>query len=256
MHFAHLFVPLTFGRRYSRSKKLKILLVFCSLNRTFAPSKIQSKDMNSIKKIFAQKLMDIKAIKLQPNDPFTWASGWKSPIYTDNRKTLGYADVRSFVKLELCHTIQAEFPEAEAVAGVATGAIAQGALVADQLGLPYAYVRPKPKDHGMGNQVEGELKKGAKVIVVEDLISTGGSSLKAVQALREYGVEVIGMVASFTYGFPVAEEAFREAGVRLVTLSDYNAVLEQAAETGYIKEEDKLVLAEWRKNPAEWRKEA
>ena len=116
--------------------------------------------MDSIKKAFAQKLMDIKAIKLQPNDPFTWASGWKSPIYTDNRKTLGFADVRSFVKLELCHLIQSEFPEAEAVAGVATGAIAQGALVADELGLPYAYVRPKPKDHGMGNQVEGELKKG------------------------------------------------------------------------------------------------
>ena len=125
--------------------------------------------------------------------------------------------------------------------------------MADELGLPYAYVRPKPKDHGMGNQVEGELRKGAKVVVVEDLISTGGSSLKAVAALREYGVEVIGMVASFTYGFPVAEEAFREAGVRLLTLSDYSAVLEQAAETGYIKEEDKAVLAEWRKNPSIWR---
>jgi orotate phosphoribosyltransferase len=197
--------------------------------------------------------MDIQAIKLQPQEPFTWASGWKSPIYTDNRKTLGYPQVRSFVKLELCHMIQEHFPEAEAVAGVATGAIAQGALVAEQLGLPYAYVRPKPKDHGMGNQVEGELKKGAKVIVVEDLISTGGSSLKAVAALREYGVEVIGMVASFTYGFPVAEEAFREAGVKLVTISDYNAVLEQAAETGYIKDEDKAVLAEWRKNPSIWK---
>ena len=197
-----------------------------------------------IKKLFAQKLMDIKAIKLQPNEPFTWASGWKSPIYTDNRKTLGFADVRSFVKLELCHAIQENFPEAEAVAGVATGAIAQG--------LPYAYVRPKPKDHGMGNQVEGELKKGAKVIVVEDLISTGGSSLKAVAALREYGVEVIGMVASFTYGFPVAEEAFREAGVKLITLSDYNAVLEQAAETGYIKPEEIEVLKEWRKDPSVW----
>ena len=208
-----------------------------------------------IKNQFAQKLMEIQAIKLQPNEPFTWASGWKSPIYTDNRKTLSFPRLRSFVKLELCHLIQQHFPEAEAVAGVATGAIAQGALVADELGLPYAYVRPKPKDHGMGNQVEGELKKGAKVIVVEDLISTGGSSLKAVAALREYGVEVIGMVASFTYGFPVAEEAFREAGVRLVTLSDYNAVLEQAAETGYIKEEDKAVLAEWRKAPAEWKKE-
>ena len=208
--------------------------------------------MNDIKKIFAQKLMDIKAIKLQPTEPFTWASGWKSPIYTDNRKTLGFPDVRTFVKLELCHTILSEFPEAEAVAGVATGAIAQGALVAEELGLPYCYVRPKPKDHGMGNQVEGELKKGIKVVVVEDLISTGGSSLKAVAALREYGVEVVGMVASFTYGFPVAEEAFREAGVRLVTLSDYNAVIEQAAETGYIKDEDKAVLAEWRKDPSVW----
>ncbi len=208
--------------------------------------------MDAIKKIFAGKLLDIKAIKLQPTDPFTWASGWKSPIYTDNRKTLGFPDVRSFVKLELCHAIQEHFPEAEAVAGVATGAIAQGALVADELELPYAYVRPKPKDHGMGNQVEGELAKGAKVIVVEDLISTGGSSLKAVAALREYGVEVIGMVASFTYGFPVAEEAFREAGVELITLSDYNAVLEQAAATGYIKPEEIEVLKEWRKNPSEW----
>jgi orotate phosphoribosyltransferase len=205
-----------------------------------------------IKKQFAQKLMDIKAIKLQPNDPFTWASGWKSPIYTDNRKTLGHPSLRSFVKLELCHVIQEQFPEAEAVAGVATGAIAQGVLVAEELGLPYCYVRPKPKDHGMGNQVEGEIKKGSKVIVVEDLISTGGSSLKAVSALREYGVEVIGMVASFTYGFPVAEEAFREAGVKLITLSNYDAVIEQAAETGYIKEEDKAVLAEWRKDPSVW----
>ena len=205
-----------------------------------------------IKKQFAQKLMDIKAIKLQPNEPFTWASGWKSPIYTDNRKTLGHPSLRSFVKLELCHVIQENFPEADAVAGVATGAIAQGALVAEELSLPYCYVRPKPKDHGMGNQVEGEIKKGSKVIVVEDLISTGGSSLKAVAALREYGVEVIGMVASFTYGFPVAEEAFREAGVKLITLSNYDAVIEQAAETGYIKEEEKSVLAEWRKDPSVW----
>lgn len=208
--------------------------------------------MVEIKKLFAQKLMDIKAIKLQPNEPFTWASGWKSPIYTDNRKTLGHPSLRSFVKLELCHVIQEQFPEAEAVAGVATGAIAQGVLVAEELGLPYCYVRPKPKDHGMGNQVEGEIKKGSKVIVVEDLISTGGSSLKAVAALREYGVEVIGMVASFTYGFPVAEEAFREAGVKLITLSNYDAVIEQAAETGYIKEEEKAVLAEWRKDPSVW----
>lgn len=210
--------------------------------------------MDTIKKIFADKLLRIKAIKLQPKDPFTWASGWKSPIYTDNRKTLSFPDVRSFVKLELCHAIQEHFAEAEAVAGVATGAIAQGALVADELGLPYAYVRPKPKDHGMGNQVEGEIRKGAKVVVVEDLISTGGSSLKAVAALREYGCEVIGMVASFTYGFPVAEEAFKEAGVQLVTLSDYAAVIEQAAATGYIKPEEIDVLKEWRKNPSEWSK--
>jgi orotate phosphoribosyltransferase len=205
-----------------------------------------------IKNQFAQKLMEIQAIKLQPNDPFTWASGWKSPIYTDNRKTLSFPQLRSFVKLELCHAIQEHFPEAEAVAGVATGAIAQGALVADQLGLPYSYVRPKPKDHGMGNQVEGEIKKGAKVVVVEDLISTGGSSLKAVAALREYGVEVIGMVASFTYGFPVAEEAFRQAGVKLLTLSDYDHIIAKAAATGYIKPEEQPVLAEWRKSPSTW----
>ena len=208
--------------------------------------------MESIKHQFARKLMDIKAIKLQPQEPFTWASGWKSPIYTDNRKTLGFPRLRSFVKLELCHIIQEQFPEAEAVAGVATGAIAQGALVAEELGLPYCYVRPKPKDHGMGNQVEGEIEKSTKVVVVEDFISTGGSSLKAVGALRQYGVEVVGMVASFTYGFPVAEEAFKAAGVKLFTLSNYEAVVEEAAKTGYIKEEDKAVLAEWRKDPAGW----
>lgn len=208
-----------------------------------------------IKNQFAKKLMEIQAIKLQPEEPFTWASGWKSPIYTDNRKTLSFPQLRSFVKLELCHAIQKNFPEAEAVAGVATGAIAQGALVAEELGLPYSYVRPKPKDHGMGNQVEGEIRKGAKVVVVEDLISTGGSSLKAVKALRQYGVEVIGMVASFTYGFPVAEEAFREAGVKLITLSNYEAVIEEAAKIGYIKEEDKAVLAEWRQSPSTWKQD-
>ena len=211
--------------------------------------------MDKIKKIFASQLLEVKAIKLQPNNPFTWASGWKSPFYCDNRKTLSFPRLRSFVKLELCHLIQAEFPEAEAVAGVATGAIAQGALVADQLGLPFCYVRSKAKDHGMQNLIEGEVKAGAKVVVVEDLISTGGSSLKAVEALRQAGVEVVGMVASYTYGFPVAEEAFREAGVRLVTLTDYEAVVEQAAQTGYIKEEDKAVLAEWRKSPATWKQE-
>ncbi len=208
--------------------------------------------METIKDIFARKLLEVKAVKLQPNSPFTWASGWKSPIYTDNRQTLSYPTLRSFVKIELCHLIQEYFPQADAVAGVATGAIAQGALVADQLGLPFAYVRPKPKDHGMGNQIEGRITQGAKVVVVEDLISTGGSSLKAVEALRQQGIEVVGMVASFTYGFPVAEEAFSQAGVKLLTLSDYEHVVAQAAQTGYIKEEDRAVLAEWRKNPSQW----
>ena len=210
--------------------------------------------METVKHLLAEKLLAVKAIKLQPEQPFTWASGWLSPFYCDNRKTLSFHDVRSFVKLELVHAILENFPEATAVAGVATGAIAQGMLVADELALPYAYVRPKPKDHGMKNQIEGELPAGAKVIVVEDLISTGGSSLKAVAALREAGFEVVGMVASYTYGFPVAEEAFREAGVKLVTLTDYEHVVEKALETGYIKETDVPMLHEWRKDPANWRK--
>lgn len=210
--------------------------------------------MDTLKKDFASKLLNVKAIKLQPNDPFTWASGWKSPFYCDNRKTLSYPGLRNFVKLELVHAVLEHFPEAEAVAGVATGAIAQGALVADELNLPFVYVRSKAKDHGMGNLIEGELEKGSKVVVVEDLISTGGSSLKAVAALREAGYEVVGMVASYTYGFPVAAEAFAEAGVRLETLTDYDHVVAEAVATGYIAESDVKVLAEWRKNPSEWRK--
>lgn len=210
--------------------------------------------MDTLKKDFASKLLNVKAIKLQPNDPFTWASGWKSPFYCDNRKTLSYPGLRNFVKLELVHAVLEHFPEAEAVAGVATGAIAQGALVADELNLPFVYVRSKAKDHGMGNLIEGELEKGSKVVVVEDLISTGGSSLKAVAALREAGYEVVGMVASYTYGFPVAAEAFAEAGVRLETLTDYDHVVAEAVATDYIAESDVEVLAEWRKNPSEWRK--
>ena len=210
--------------------------------------------MDTIKNIFASKLLDIKAIKLQPGNPFTWASGWKSPFYFDNRKTLSYTGLRTFVKLELCHAIQENFPGVEAVAGVATGAIAQGALVADELNLPFAYVRSKPKDHGMENLIEGDLEPGAKVVVVEDLISTGGSSLKAVEALRKHGCDVVGMVASYTYGFPVAEKAFADAGVKLVTLTDYDHVVARAAATGYIADADIEVLNEWRSNPAEWRK--
>ena len=210
--------------------------------------------MDTLKKAFASKLLKIKAIKLQPNDPFTWASGWKSPFYCDNRKTLSFADLRNFVKLELVHAILEHFPEAEAVAGVATGAIAQGALVADELCRPFAYVRSKPKDHGMGNLIEGELPKGAKVVVVEDLISTGGSSLKAVEAIRQAGCEVVGMVASYTYGFPIAEKAFADAGVKLVTLTDYENVVAEALETGYISNADVDLLHEWRKDPANWKK--
>ena len=197
-------------------------------------------------------LLKVKAIKLQPTSPFTWASGWKSPFYCDNRKTLSYPDLRTFVKEELTKLVKAEFPEATAVAGVATGAIAQGALVADLLEYPFAYVRSKAKDHGMQNLIEGTLPEGAKVVVVEDLISTGGSSLKAVEALRSAGFEVVGMVASYTYGFPVAEEAFTAANVRLVTLTNYEAVCKMALETGDIKESDLPLLAEWRKNPSEW----
>lgn len=210
--------------------------------------------MDTLKKEFAKKLLDVKAIKLQPNDPFTWASGWKSPFYCDNRKTLSFPDLRTFVKLQLVHTVLAHFPEADAVAGVATGAIAQGALVADTLNMPFVYVRSKAKDHGMQNLIEGELTPGAKVVVVEDLISTGGSSLKAVAALREAGYEVVGMVASYTYGFPVAAKAFADAGVRLETLTDYDHVVAQALATGYIAETDVELLHEWRKDPANWKK--
>lgn len=210
--------------------------------------------MDTLKKVFASKLLDIKAIKLQPNDPFTWASGWKSPFYCDNRKALSFPELRNFVKLQLVHTVMQHFPQAEAVAGVATGAIAQGALVADELNMPYVYVRSKAKDHGMGNLIEGELPAGAKVVVVEDLISTGGSSLKAVEALRAAGYEVVGMVASYTYGFPVSAKAFADAGVELQTLTDYDHVVEQALATGYIAEADVELLHEWRKDPANWKK--
>ena len=208
--------------------------------------------MDTSKKAFAAKLLKIKAIKLQPANPFTWASGWKSPFYCDNRKTLSYPDLRNYVKLEIVHNILEKFPEVEAIAGVATGAIPQGALVADALNLPFVYVRSKPKDHGLENLIEGELKPGMKVVVIEDLISTGGSSLKAVEAIRNNGCEVIGMVASYTYGFPVAKKAFKDANVELVTLTDYEHVVEEALQTGYIADSDVELLHEWRKDPAHW----
>lgn len=207
--------------------------------------------MDNISKQVALELLRIEAVKLRPEQPFTWASGWHSPFYCDNRKALSYPDVRNLIRdsLTMC---AGQFPEYDVIAGVATGAIAQGALVADRLGKPFVYVRSSPKDHGMGNLVEGKLDAGSKVLVVEDLISTGGSSLKAVQALRDAGCEVVGMVASFTYGFPQAEQAFKEAGIKLVTLTDYPHMLDAAIESGYIKKESLPTLEEWRRNPAEW----
>ena len=210
--------------------------------------------MDKLKKDFASKLLKIKAIKLQPNNPFTWASGWKSPFYCDNRKTLSYPDLRDYVQLEIVHVILEKFPEVDAIAGVATGAIPQGALVADELHLPFVYVRSKPKDHGLENLIEGDLRPGSKVVVIEDLISTGGSSLKAVEAIRKNGCDVVGMVASYTYGFPVAKKAFKDANVELITLTDYEHVVDEALETGYIDQEDVEILHEWRKDPANWKK--
>ncbi len=208
----------------------------------------------SLATTFAEKLLNVKCIKLQPEQPFTWASGWLSPFYCDNRKTLAYPEVRTFVKEELARLIAEKYPEATAIAGVATGAIAQGALVADALNLPMCYVRSKAKDHGMGNLIEGTLPEGAKVVVVEDLISTGGSSLKAVEALRAAGFEILGMVASYTYGFPVAAEAFKAANVELTTLTNYEAVVEAALKSGYIESKHVELLAQWRANPSEWGK--
>lgn len=200
----------------------------------------------------ADSLLQIKAIKLQPASPFTWASGWKSPIYCDNRKTLSFPETRTYIRDVFAEKVKEFYPEAELIAGVATGAIAQGALVAEKLGLPFVYIRSGAKGHGLGNQVEGYWEKGQKAVVIEDLISTGGSSLRAVEALREVECEVLGMLAIFTYGFPVAEENFARAACRVDTLSDYNVLIDRALETGYVKEEEVETLKEWRKNPAEW----
>ena len=202
----------------------------------------------------ASELLNIKAIKLQPSNPFTWASGWKSPFYCDNRKTLSFPELRTSIKNELAKAVKEFFPNADTVAGVATGAIPQGALVADALNLPFVYVRSKPKDHGLTNLIEGYLPEGAKVVVIEDLISTGLSSLNAVDALRDKGAEVLGMVAIYTYGFPQAEQAFRDKGIELHTITNYHEVVEEALRTGYITAEDKKLLDNWRKDPANWNK--
>lgn len=203
----------------------------------------------------AEKLMQIKAIKLQPQSPFTWASGWKSPIYCDNRVTLSYPDMRNYLKGKLADTLKELYPEAEVVVGVATGAIAMGALVADALGLPFVYVRPEPKKHGRQNQIEGELPEGAKVVVIEDLISTGGSSLKVVDVLRKSGAQVMGMLALFTYAFKVAEENFKEAQLDLHTLSDYPHLLEGLLKSGNLDQESYQTLLTWREDPANWKKD-
>ena len=210
--------------------------------------------MESIEKIVAKQLLDIKAVKLNPENPFTWASGWKSPIYCDNRKVLSYSSARKVVYEAFVEVIKKNFKDVDVIAGVATGAIAYGMMVAEVLGLPYVYVRPKPKDHGTGSQVEGDLPANARVVVVEDLISTGGSSLAAVDALQKAGANVLGMVAIFTYNFIKSRRAFENANIELHTLSHYEALLETAVEENYIKPEYLDVLKEWRINPEIWGK--
>ena len=208
----------------------------------------------SIDKKLAKALMDIKAVLLRPQEPFTWASGWHSPIYCDNRRILSHPELRAQVAQWLADKAMELYPEAEVVAGVATGAIAHGVLAADRMQKPFVYVRPKPKDHGTGSQIEGELAPGKKVVVIEDLISTGMSSLAAVKALRDAGAQVLGMVAIFTYGFDLAAQRFVEDKVRLDTLSNYSALVDVASETGYISSAAKSLLHEWRENPSEWGK--
>lgn len=204
--------------------------------------------MNTARKI-ASFLLKTQAVKLSPQHPYKWSSGWNSPIYCDNRITLSDVEARTFIKKALAKAIKKEFPEATLIAGVATAGIAQGALVADYLQLPFAYVRPKPKEHGMGNQIEGRIPTGSKVVVLEDLISTGGSSIKAAQALQAQGIEVVGMIAIFTYGFKVAEKSFEERNLKLVTLSNYSYLIDEALKQDYVKSEDIELLKKWRRNP-------
>lgn len=203
-------------------------------------------------KAVAEKLLQVNAVKLSPEQPFTWASGWKSPIYCDNRKILSFPYIRDFIKSEMCNVIFEKFPDAELLAGVATAGIAWGAMAADQLKLPYIYVRPKPKEHGLGNQIEGYYEKGKKVVVIEDLVSTGKSSLQVVDVLKQEGVEVIGMVSIFTYGFAVATEAFSTASLPYQSLTDYSTLIETAIQKGMVKPEQESILLKWRDDPANW----
>ena len=204
------------------------------------------------KKAVAEKLLQINAIKLSVNKPFTWASGWKSPIYCDNRKILSYPYIRDFIKSELCNIVFQSYENAEMLAGVATAGIPWGAMVADQLKLPYIYVRPKPKEHGLGNQIEGFYEPGKKVVIIEDLISTGKSSLQVAEVLKREGLEVEGMVSIFNYGFDVAKEVFENAKVNCHSLTDYNTVITLAIEKNYVSEKDQNTLLNWRADPANW----
>lgn len=203
-------------------------------------------------KAVAEKLLQVDAVSLNPNHPFTWASGWKSPIYCDNRKILSYTHIREFVKSEMCNLIFEKFADAELVAGVSTAGIAWGALAADQLKLPFVYVRPKPKEHGLGNQVEGHYESGQKTVVVEDLISTGKSSLQVVDALRSAGLEVVGMVSIFTYDFAIAKEAFNKSGVLYYSLTNYPTLISLAMEKGIVGPEQESVLLKWKDSPSTW----
>jgi orotate phosphoribosyltransferase len=203
-------------------------------------------------KAIAEKLLQVQAVKLSPEKPFTWASGWKSPIYCDNRKVLSFPFVRDFIKSELCSVIFEQYPDADVLAGVATAGIAWGAMAADQLKLPYMYVRPKPKEHGLGNQIEGHYEAGQKVVVIEDLISTGKSSLQVVEVLRNAGLEVIAMVSIFNYGFTIADEAFASANVPFKSLSNYQALIGLAVEKQLVSAETEELLMQWRKSPSTW----
>jgi orotate phosphoribosyltransferase len=203
-------------------------------------------------KTVAEKLLQVNAVKLNPKEPFTWASGWKSPIYCDNRKVFGFPYVRDFIKSEMCNVIFEKFPDAELLAGVATAGISWGAMAADQLKLPYIYVRPKPKEHGLGNQIEGYFEKGMKTIIIEDLISTGKSSLQVVDVARNAGLEIVGMVSIFTYGFDAAEKACDAAGVKSVSLTNYPTLIELAIEKGLVGQEDQQTLLNWSADPSNW----
>lgn len=202
----------------------------------------------------AEFLLQIKAIRLQPSKPFTWASGWLSPIYCDNRKTLSYPRIRTYVRQQFVNVINERFGKVDVIAGVATGAIAHGVLAAQDLGLPFVYVRPEPKKHGMENLIEGDISKGQSVVVIEDLVSTGNSSLKAVEALRDAGCEVKGMSAIFSYGFKVASDSFKKAKCELITLCNYEILMQQALASGYVTDKDLKSLKAWRDNPSDWEK--